>query len=106
MVDGLTLIDGAMRSKINQKFHKLNQNFNPGLDWQNTVLQEEEDLLLFLLTRPSLNDLQEFLQEKIVDWTIASETLKKSDLRYKLAKKRIKVFGLLIEFSDTFKGEK
>lgn len=93
-------IDRDLRIKINKKFHSLNQKFNPKLEWRDTILSEEEDLMLFLLTRPTINDLQEFLQEKIVNWTMAQGTLEKTDERYKLANKRITCYEMLIGFTD------
>lgn len=95
------MIDSKTREKINKKFRQLNQKFNPGLDWRETLIGEEDDLKLFLFTRPDMNDLQEYLQNKIVDWSFAQESLEKKDVRWKLASKRITVFELLIGFTDS-----
>lgn len=93
-------LSSNQRSQVNRKFRKLNDSYALHSLWPASIVGEEEDLKLFLLTSPDLNDLQEFLQDKINDWVIAKESLKKGDSNVKVVDKLLAVYDLLIGFTD------
>lgn len=93
-------INSALRKNINKKFHQLHKKFGLGFEWAATAESEEGELTLFLLTGPTMNEVQEYLQNKINDWTIALDSLVLGDSRKAPAQKQITVYELLIGYTD------
>lgn len=70
MVNGLEIVTKEWRKQINQKFTDLAYKFSL-FEWEATLLDESDELKLFLLTSPTVNELEIYIDNKITNWGIA-----------------------------------
>ena len=100
MFNAQDVLNARQRKRLNEKFHSLILGYGLYDLWASTIIGDEEDLKIFLLTLASLNDLQEFLQEKIDNWILAKASLEKDDPNGHVIDKLLTVYDLFLGFTD------
>lgn len=66
--------------------------------WPNTIADEQNELDTLLLSQPTVNDVIEYLDNKIIDWKIAIETIHEASTSYRAARSLIDCYETLIAY--------
>lgn len=93
----MRLVSKSQRKETIEKFKNAIEQYSIGRSMSITCSEEIEELEMFLLTGCDVNDLIEYVDNKVLAWALSRDTFEKGEPRYRFSSNMMDAYKVLLD---------